>query len=124
MRNEEIKKERQEKVKDFLKKHEVLLRVLGVGAVLVIGGTAFVIMGRRRKIMRKDGKEILDILQKDTTELFVKNVDEDVFTMIAPAIEEAVLDKGLEKVIIDRSYDLGDNLHKLVTVSVENIYGD
>lgn len=124
MRNEENKKERQEKVKDFLKKNEVLLRVLGVGAVLVIGGTTLTIMGRRRKITRKNGKEILDLLQKDTTELFVKNVDEDVFTMIAPAIEEAVLDKGLEKVIIDRSYDLGDNLHKLVTVSVENIYGD
>ncbi len=44
--------------------------------------------------------------------------------MLAPAIEGAVLDKGLEKVILDRSYDLGDNLHKLVTVSIENVYGD
>ena len=121
---EERKQERQEKVKAFLKKNKFLLQVLGVGVVTVIGGTILVITGKRYKILKKDAyKEIIDTLQTEI-ELPVKSVDEDVFTMLAPAIEGAVLDKGLEKVILDRSYDLGDNLHKLVTVSIENVYGD
>jgi RNase H-fold protein (predicted Holliday junction resolvase) len=124
MSNEERKQERQEKVKAFLKKNKFLLQVLGVGVVTVIGGTILVITGKRYKILKKDAyKEIIDTLQTEI-ELPVKSVDEDVFTMLAPAIEGAVLDKGLEKVILDRSYDLGDNLHKLVTVSIENVYGD
>ena len=124
MRNEERKQERQEKVKAFVKKNKFLLQVLGVGVVTVIGGTILVITGKRYKILKKDAyKEIIDTLQTEI-ELPVKSVDEDVFTMLAPAIEGAVLDKGLEKVILDRSYDLGDNLHKLVTVSIENVYGD
>ena len=105
-------------------KNKFLLQVLGVGVVTVIGGTILVITGKRYKILKKDAyKEIIDTLQTEI-ELPVKSVDEDVFTMLAPAIEGAVLDKGLEKVILDRSYDLGDNLHKLVTVSIENVYGD
>lgn len=123
MSNEERKPRRQEKVKEFFKKHERLLQILGAG-VVVIGGTVFIIMGKRYKTVKKEAKQILDILQKNTTELPVKSVDEDVFTMLAPAIEESVLDRGLEKVVLDRSYDLGDNLHKLVTVSIENVYGD
>ena len=124
MSNEERKQERQEKVKAFLKKNKFLLQVLGVGVVTVIGGTILVITGKRYKILKKDAyKEIIDTLQTEI-ELPVKSVDEDVFTMLAPASEGAVLDKGLEKVILDRSYDLGDNLHKLVTVSIENVYGD
>ena len=124
MSNEERKQERQEKVKAFLKKNKFLLQVLGVGVVTVIGGTILVITGKRYKILKKDAyKEIIDTLQTEI-ELPVKSVDEDVFTMLAPAIEGAVLDKGLEKVILDRSYDLGDNLHKLVTVSIENVYGE
>ena len=124
MSNEERKQERQEKVKAFLKKNKFLLQVLGVGVVTVIGGTILVITGKRYKILKKDAyKEIIDTLQTEI-ELPVKSVDEDVFTMLAPAIEGAVLDKGLEKVILDRSYDLGDNLHTLVTVSIENVYGD
>lgn len=124
MSNEERKQERQEKVKAFLKKNKFLLQVLGVGVVTVIGGTILVITSKRYKILKKDAyKEIIDTLQTEI-ELPVKSVDEDVFTMLAPAIEGAVLDKGLEKVILDRSYDLGDNLHKLVTVSIENVYGD
>ena len=124
MSNEERKQERQEKVKAFLKKNKFLLQVLGVGVVTVIGGTILVITGKRYKILKKDAyKEIIDTLQTEI-ELPVKSVDEDVFTMLAPAIEGAVFDKGLEKVILDRSYDLGDNLHKLVTVSIENVYGD
>lgn len=124
MSNEERKQERQEKVKAFLKKNKFLLQVLGVGVVTVIGGTILVITGKRYKILKKDAyKEIINTLQTEI-ELPVKSVDEDVFTMLAPAIEGAVLDKGLEKVILDRSYDLGDNLHKLVTVSIENVYGD
>jgi hypothetical protein len=124
MSNEERKQERQEKVKVFLKENKFLLQVLGVGVVTVIGGTILVITGKRYKILKKDVyKEIIDSLQTEI-ELPVKSVDEDVFTMLAPAIEGAVLDKDLEKVILDRSYDLGDNLHKLVTVSIENVYGD
>ena len=124
MSNEERKQERQEKVKAFLKKNKFLLQVLGVGVVTVIGGTILVITGKRYKILKKDAyKEIIDTLQTEI-ELPVKSVDEDVFTMLAPAIEGAVLDNGLEKVILDRSYDLGDNLHKLVTVTIENVYGD
>ena len=124
MSNEERKQERKKKVKAFLKKNKFLLQVLGVGVVTVIGGTILVITGKRYKILKKDAyKEIIDTLQTEI-ELPVKSVDEDVFTMLAPAIEGAVLDKGLEKVILDRSYDLGDNLHKLVTVSIENVYGD
>lgn len=124
MGNEGRKQERLEKVKDFLRNHKNLLLALGAGAVIVIGGTFYVIVSKENKILRKKGKEILDTLQKNTTESPVRSVDEDVFTMLAPAIEEAVLDKGLEKLVLDRSYDLGNNLHKLVTVSIENVYGD
>lgn len=122
MGNEERKPEKQEKVKDFLRRHQLLLSVLGTGAGLVVGGTIFIIVGKKVKTLKI--KRILDILQKDTTELPIKSVDKDIFTILAPVIEAAVLDKGLEKVVVDRSYDLGDNLHKLVTVNIENVYGD
>lgn len=69
MSNEERKPKRQEKVKEFLRKHERLLLVLGAGVVIVGGTTFTIIIGRRHKVMKKEAKQILDILQKNTTEL-------------------------------------------------------
>lgn len=122
MSNEERKQERLEKVKKFLRKHKNLLAVLGAGATIIIGGTFYyTIIGKRSKMQLE---EFLDILQKNTTEIprqIIKNVDKDIFTTLAIDIEEAVLDKSRKILVLDRFYDLGDNLHKLVTVSIENV---
>ena len=60
----------------------------------------------------------------DISDTIYKSIDERLFVELAPAIEEAVLNKGLEKTIIEEAYDLGDNLSKFVSVTVENVYGD
>ena len=52
------------------------------------------------------------------------DIDEAIFTDLAPRMEEAIFNKGLEKTIIEESYELENNLSKFITISIENVYGD
>lgn len=77
----------------------------------------------------KQEQFILDTLKGYEVDLSDVNkrigkVDEDIFTSLAPDIENAILNTSIDKIVIERTYDMGDNLHKLVTTTVEGIYGD
>lgn len=68
-----------------------------------------------------DWAEISDELFDGAT---LNKAEEHIFTAVAPALYKAVLDKDVEKGVIETAYDLGDNLSKMVTITVENVYGD
>ena len=123
MSNEKKLREYQGTVKDFVQEHKAFVATLGAGLTLVIGGTVFLITGKKRKSSTKD----IAVLLKDSSKAMSKvekHIDEDIFTSLAPAIEDAIKSKGVENVVLERDYNLGGNLHKFVTVCVENIYGD
>lgn len=104
------------------RKTKKLLKWISLSA-LSIGGAVMWVAFKKNESKSEEHDAISRVLNDDF-ERTVKEVDEDIFTNLAPAIEEAVLDKDIEKIWYDRSYDLGDNLHKFVTVNIENIYGD
>lgn len=102
---------------EWVKEHK---KEILVGAGTVIGTAVLITIGVKCSKSSK-GKVINDMPKlKEIGRI----VDEDIFTELAPSIEETVLNKGLEKVVLERSYDLGDNLSKYVTVTIENVYGD
>lgn len=47
-------------------------------------------------------------------------VDEDIFTDLAISIEDSVLSKGVEHEVIEKAYDLG-NVVKKVVVNIDNV---
>ena len=114
-----------EKLK-WVKEHK---KEILIGTGTVIGTAVLITIGvkssRSSKAHKELGEKILDSFN-NMPELTgtEKVVDEDIFTSLAPAIEKAVLEKGLEKVTLERAYDMGDNLNKFVTVKIENVYGD
>ena len=118
----------------FLKKHwKKGLVILGVATVSGVCGYA---------IFKSFSKPVIDGLVSVSDDIrvfdidwpgieealdegaFLDKVDEHIFTAVAPALEKAVLDKSVEKKVIETAYDLGDNLNKFVTITVENVYGD
>ncbi len=92
---------------EWVKKHK---KELLIGAGTVVSTVALIAIGVKCSKLRLNGTG--------------KIVDEDIFTSLAPAIEEAVLDKSLEKIILERTYDMGDNIAKFVTINIENVYGN
>ena len=135
--NEEVTK-KENKVKKFLKKNWPYL----VGAGVVVGGTALGIKVHKNHVKHiEDGQKIIDAfattsqetvnygkdclkeLMSGKKELLYTEVDEDIYTKMAAAIETAVLnyDRDLPNVItLERGYDLGDDWHKNVTIKIED----
>lgn len=109
MKKEEFKK----KAKELVKKYWFPALCL-VGGI-VIGKTVF-----KTKYVQIDGS-LTEIFSKEKSNFIADIVDEDVIVELAPSIKEAVLSEGLEKVYIDRTYDLGDGIAKAVKVTVEKI---
>lgn len=121
----------------FLKKHwKKGLVILGVATVSGVCGYAIFKNFSKPVVVADDAalqklNDICDAIHWDivTTKLAegasLDKVDEHIFTAVAPALEKAVLlDRDVEKAVIETAYDLGDNLSKMVTVTVENVYGD
>lgn len=138
--NEEVTK-KENKVKKFLKKNWPYL--VGTG-VIVVGGSVLGI--KVKKDISKRGEDCRDIIRalypddKDKEWMsacleHVKNrtcemsglpedVDGDIFLVIAPALEEAVLNGGDKKINFETWYDLGDMHHRSIEVTVDSVFGD
>lgn len=116
-------KTRRNKAKAWFKTHykKVLFITVGGAVVVILGKDAI----KYRQLM-KDAKELGETVLKQSKTLtpVAKIIDEDIFTDLAPTIEEMVLDSGVEKSMIEKNYDLDGLTHKLVTVNIERIMGD
>ena len=126
--NEEVKNKKENKVKKFIKDHWFDALLLGIGF-----GAGIVLMNERHRkdlansIMAWEGRvmdSVKDMGNKLVTTPISAEIDKDIFTELAPTIEEAVLNSGVDKMVLERSYDLDTLTHKLVTVNIEQIYGD
>ncbi len=127
MSNEGKKQEqKREKITNPLRNRKFLQLIFGAGTAIIIGGMAFVVFGKQSKMLKKEEVSFIDDIFDNNYKFpeTTKIIDEDIFTVLAPAIEEAVIDKDSGKVILDRVYDLGNNLRKLVTVSINSTYED
>ena len=138
--NKEVTK-KENKVKEFIKKNWPHL-VLGAG--VVVGGTALGVKYHKWNTKHKaEGQAIVDALSSrdvvnygrdcltelmtsnaDTCDIFgSKAIDEDIYTKMAAAIEEAVLnsDEQLPTVIkLKRTYNVGSDWWKDITIEVKD----
>lgn len=123
---------------EWIKEHK---KEILIGTGMIVGTAVLIVIGVKRSKSSKSLAEDLLVFKSDTDtrslidainsagelDLTPKVVDEDIFTMLAPAIEQAVLDEGLEKLDLERVYFgilNGGPLSKVVTVKVESVYGD
>lgn len=99
-----------EKGKKFVKDHKKI--VIG-GALVTTGVVSCVILKKTSVIGRHPLRDIATL------------IDEEIFTELAPEIEQAVLDKGVDSLRIEKYFDLGeDNLFKHVEVKITQYAGD
>lgn len=73
-----------------------------------------------------EGDKILSTLDNSSKQFapWTKKIDEDIFTSLAPEIEDAVLNYGLEKFWAERVYELDPVTSKTVTVTIDTVNGD
>lgn len=129
MENEKVineeEKEEESKFSKFLNfvndhKWEILGTIAGTAVGLIFLNRHFKAKERALEI-EKEGKDILKVFeslpQRDPLTL---KIDEEIFTDLAPEIEEMVLNKGVEKGWISRTYKIGGG-SKLVEVNVEKV---
>lgn len=100
------------KAVDFLKKHWKA-ELIGLG-VVALGITAVVLT--KRPIV---GKKVCEALSGGLDE-YGRRADEHIFTVLAPVIEKAVLDKDCNKKVFTALYPVGDGLVKVVDIIIEN----
>ena len=120
---------RKQTFKEFCKEHKAEIIV---GGIVIVGAVVgFKVWSKKLDIK---GKKIADALKETATNLpheTYRFVDEDIFTNIAPAIEEAVLEEGLDEALFEKfykvSYPLGGdpkngfyNVKKYVKVLVQD----
>ena len=118
-----------QKIKEFRNEHNVEIIVGGIAIVGAVVGLKV----WSKKLDVKD-KKIADAFKTAATNLPHEThrfVDEDIFTDLAPAIEEAVLEEGLDEVLFEKFYKVsypkfGDpkkgfyNVKKYVKVLVQD----
>lgn len=66
-------------------------------------------------------KTLEDIAKIDSPSV---KIDEDIFTRVAPLMEDAILDEGVEKFNFEDAYEIGQNVSKTVKISIDTVYGD
>lgn len=111
----EYKNKHMEEIKAFIKTYwKEMLMAAGVGIFTgKVIGRAFNGNGKSNK------KNLFTNLPH-----WADQIDADIFTDLAPKIEEAILNKEVESAVINTTYDLDDLTQKVVTVTVETINGD
>lgn len=121
--SKEVQKKRRRK-KIF--KTLLLCTACGVGGYAIGRSiTKATVRAIEKEAHRFKGADILTSLKSDNQYApWVKKIDEDIFTNLAPEMEEAILNYGLEKFWAERTYELDPVTSKLVTVSIETINGD
>lgn len=99
MKEKNIIEEAKKKGKDFCKKNWPYL--LGTAATVAMGMVAWKVV----KISGVKSPEVNDFL-KPIEGGYKGNswIDEDIFTDLAPQIEDALLEEGLDELLIDRTY--------------------
>ena len=119
-------KEQIKKKFEWVKEHKTELLM---GSATAIGSVVLIVLGCRVKTMsetysKNDIFNLGENLKLKGHDRLIRDIDEDIFTDLAIKMEGAIIDEDLDKVVIEKAYDLGDNLSKLVTVSIRNVYGD
>lgn len=114
-----------EKTWDFVKEHKV---EISLTAVTVVSGIGLIILGRKLYLLDTKHKSFKSISVPSVTESIlpdnIRIIDEEIFTNLAPEIENLVINDGVENAIVERSFTLEPTLHKLVTVKIDAIHGD
>lgn len=114
--------ETMQKVKEWVTEHKKVIMV-GVG----IGGAALVssaIGVKLRNSSNSKSEEMFgDIILHAVAgrDEFKRAADEAIFTELAPMIEDCLFDDRVKRTTFRKPFDLGNNVHRLVTVVIENI---
>lgn len=121
--NEEEKEESKfSKFLNFVDDHkwEILGTIAGTAVGLIFLNRHFKAK-ERAKALEEESKELLKVFESSQQRNpLVMKIDEEIFTDLAPEIEEMVLNKGVEKGWISRTYKIGGG-SKLVEVNVEKV---
>ena len=115
------------KIKEWAKEHELEISIgaacLVDGGLAILGVKGFESAKAKNKAREALGEKIMDAFSG--MDKISREIDEDIFTDLAPKIERVVLDRNIENVIcIEHTYDLGERLTKYVTVTIRSVYGD
>ena len=114
-----------EKTWDFVKEHKV---EIGLTIVTTASGIGLFILGKKLYSIdtkHRSFKEFKNVPSvTDVLPEFIRKIDEEIFTDLAPEVENLVISDGVEHAVVERSYTLEPTLHKLVTVKIDAIHGD
>lgn len=127
MKRKLTKEEKREKIKNFLKDHkwEIIVSILGATTGIIFLNRSLVKYKKESEELERQGKEILKVLEdcnrKAQIDPWTTRIDEEIFTDLAPEIEDMVLNKGLEKGWIERTYELGKVGKRRVEVNIEKV---
>ena len=110
---------------DFVKEHKV---EIGLTIVTTVSGIGLLILGKKLYSIdtkHRSFKEFKNVPSfTDVLPEFIRKIDEEIFTDLAPEIENLVICDRIENAIVERSFTLEPTLHKLVTVKIDAIHGD
>lgn len=106
---------------DFVKEHKV---EIGLTIVTTVSGIGLLILGKKLYSIDTKHKSFNVPSVTDVLPEFIRKIDEEIFTDLAPEIENLVICDGVENAIVERSFTLEPTLHKLVTVKIDAIHGD
>ena len=114
-----------EKTWNFVKEHKV---EIGLTVITTVSGIGLFILGKKLYALDTKHKSFKDFNVPSVTDSvlpeFIRKIDEEIFTDLAPEIENLVICDGVENAIVERSFTLEPTLHKLVTVKIDAIHGD
>lgn len=106
----------------FVKEHKV---EIGLTVVTTVSGIGLFILGKKLYSLDTKHKNFnVPSVTGSVLPEYIRTIDEEVFTDLAPEIENLVISDGVEHAIVERSYTLEPTLHKLVTVKIDAIHGD
>ena len=109
---------------DFVKEHKV---EIGLTIVTTVSGIGLFILGKKLYALDTKHKSFKSFNVPSVTDVlpeFIRKIDEEIFTDLAPEVENLVISDGVEHAVVERSYTLEPTLHKLVTVKIDAIHGD
>lgn len=114
-----------EKVKNYVKKHK---KAFIAGGILVTTGVVTLVVLKKKLPAEGSANVIMHIMQTDDGSVLseaTRLIDEEIFTELAPEIEEMVLDEAIDHKVIEKYFDLGkERLFKHVKVEITQYAGD